>query len=218
MPRASYKRQKELRRLILDFFEKEYTPYAWKNLLEKAKKEGISGNTLSKYLKEFVEEGLIVRKVDIESTPPKVFYIRRPISPFERILSDLEKPISEAQLLEKIKKIAEEVYDKDKRKMRINITRSIVGFYFEVLKLFIHCFRGAIYAKTLEDGIAFAHHLIYDFNIFKNLIDSQIMLLWQAKDKDMVEDALFSTFLNLFEPYLSQKFLNELRMQIKMKG
>lgn len=200
MVRASYERQKELRKLILGFFEEEDKPYVWKDILLKARKERISPNTLSKYLKEFIKEGLIMRKVDQESTPPKVFYIKRPISPFEKILLDLEKPLSKAQLLEKIKKIAEEtgVYDKNREKAMINLYRNTLSFYFEVLKLFTHALRGTLKAKKLEDGIAFMHHFIFELNLLRNLIDSQVMLLWEAKD--IAEDALMSAFINIIEP------------------
>ena len=76
MVRPSYRKQKEIERLIIfDVFRDEDAPESWGDLWSKAKEKGLtSPTTLSDYLKRLEHTGYVTRSVDSRARPPKSIY------------------------------------------------------------------------------------------------------------------------------------------------
>ena len=76
MPRPSYKKQKEIERLLIfDAFGDEETPRSWSDLRSAAKEKGLtSPSTLSEYLKRLERARYVSRSIDSRRRPPRATY------------------------------------------------------------------------------------------------------------------------------------------------
>ena len=74
MVHPTYRKQVEIRRMILSYLEESKERRTWTQLYEKAKHDGISKATLSRYLKDFERTGLVKREIESTRRPPRSYY------------------------------------------------------------------------------------------------------------------------------------------------
>jgi len=72
---APEQRKELVTRKVLDLIP-QFEEISWSGLLEKAEAQGIGRATLSRHLKRLVKAGIVERRVDTSSYPPRVFYKR----------------------------------------------------------------------------------------------------------------------------------------------
>jgi hypothetical protein len=96
MVHPTYKKQDEITNKIRSYLRPPGSRRSWAQLLKTANKDRISKTTLSRYLKTFEKQGLVVRDVRAESRPPAVFYRLNQPAPRRKVD---EEGLLERQLL-----------------------------------------------------------------------------------------------------------------------
>lgn len=77
MPHPTYKKQDEIKAKIFSYLPpKEERGKTWTELAAMAKRDKISKPTLSRYLKDSEDKGLVIREIDATHRPPRPLYRR----------------------------------------------------------------------------------------------------------------------------------------------
>jgi hypothetical protein len=113
MVHPTYKKQEQIENKILEYL-KSARQQSWSQLYQKAKKDGISKPTLSRYLKEFERKALVAREVDTTHRPPKPFYaINMPPPPPIENLAQWLLPAGIKQVRREWEEIIDRIFYKD---------------------------------------------------------------------------------------------------------
>lgn len=184
-------RERVAQREIYDLLPKDGSEIQWSKLKQAAEKRGISSATLSKHLKSGVKIGVIRRRVDESTYPPKVYYRHNPPK-----LRDY--PLSFFDLFEQLDIVEQKIRNRQLSKEEVSqIVKRFLPVYLRMLGIIME---DAFYTSLAITG---QESIEYVFNVIVLPRAQQIFRIFMFAEETVgvptfpvAISADFSTFLN----------------------